>query len=207
MSSPRVDFIAGAVAHRRKYGGGKGQMIAKAVGIKPGVYPSVLDLTAGLGKDAFVLATLGCTVTLVERNTTVFTALQKGMEEAQYYAQEQDPALAHILARMQLIEQDSLDYLKSHSPISQQVIYLDPMFPERKKSAAVKKDMILLQQLVGDDPDSNELFLQAMKAAAHRVVVKRPRIAPCLADQKPTLIFEGNSSRFDVYPLQTLARK
>jgi len=207
MSSPRVDFIAGAVAHRRKYGGGKGQMIAKAVGIKPGVYPSVLDLTAGLGKDAFVLATLGCTVTLVERNPIVFSALQTGMEEARAYAQQEDPALAHILARMQLIEQDSLDYLKSYSPISQQVIYLDPMFPERKKSAAVKKDMILLQQLVGDDPDSDKLFLGAMKAGVHRVVVKRPRIAPCLGEQKPTLVFEGNSSRFDVYPLQTLARK
>jgi 16S rRNA (guanine1516-N2)-methyltransferase len=205
MPSPRVDFIAGAVAHRRKYGGGKGQMIAKAVGIKPGVYPSVLDLTAGLGKDAFVLATLGCVVTLVERNAIVFSALQKGMEDAQTYAQQEDPALTQILARMHLIQRDSLDYLTSHTPLMQQVIYLDPMFPERKKSAAVKKDMILLQQLVGDDPDSDELFLQAMKAGAHRVVVKRPRIAPCLADQKPSLVFEGNSSRFDVYPLQKLA--
>src|SRR5690606_10700841 len=112
--------------------------------------------------------------------------------------------LALILARMQLLQQDALDYLKSNSPITQQVIYLDPMFPERKKSAAVKKDMILLQQLAGDDPDSDELFLQAMKAEAHRVVVKRPRIAPWLANQKPPLVFEGKSSRYDVYPLQKM---
>lgn len=199
-----VDFIAGAVAHRRKYGGGKGQMIAKAVGIKPGIYPSVVDLTAGLGKDAFVLATLGCSVTLVERNATVFSALQKGMEEAQFYAQQEDPVLTEILARMQLIHQDAFDYLKSQSPISQQVIYLDPMFPERKKSAAVKKDMILLQQLVGDDLDSNKLLLCSLEAGVRRVVVKRPRIAPWLAEQKPSLVFEGNSSRFDVYPLHKL---
>lgn len=204
MNSPLVDFISGAVAHRRKYGGGKGQMIAKAAGIKPGIYPSVLDLTAGLGKDAFVLATLGCAVTLVERNATVFSALQQGMAEAQAYAQENDPALAPILARMHLIQQDGFDYLKSHRPLLQQVIYLDPMFPERKKSAAVKKDMILLQQLVGDDLDSDELLLRCLDAGAHRVVVKRPRIAPCLGEKKPALVFEGKSSRFDVYPLQKL---
>lgn len=204
MFVPIVDFIGGAVAHRRKYGGGKDQMIAKAVGIKPGIYPSVLDLTAGLGKDAFVLATLGCTVTLVERNPAVFSALQKGMEEAKSYAREQDAVLANILTRMQLIHQDALDYLASQTSLAQQVIYLDPMFPERKKSAAVKKDMLLLQQLVGDDPDSDALLLRSLEAGVRRVVVKRPRIAPWLAKQKPPLAFEGKSSRFDVYPLQKL---
>ena len=63
----RVDFVEGAVAHRRLFGGGTGQMIAKAVGIQPGIRPSVLDATAGLGKDAFVLASLGCEMSLIER--------------------------------------------------------------------------------------------------------------------------------------------
>ena len=64
-----VDFVSGALAHRRKYGGGKGQSIAKAIGIKNYKLPlSILDVTAGLAKDAFVLACLGCTVTMIERH-------------------------------------------------------------------------------------------------------------------------------------------
>ncbi|WP_445775347.1 class I SAM-dependent methyltransferase, partial [Shewanella sp.] len=62
-----VDFVSGAVAHRRKFGGGRGQSIAKAVGLKQGVTPTVVDGTAGLGRDAFVLASLGCKVIMVER--------------------------------------------------------------------------------------------------------------------------------------------
>ena len=64
----RAEFAEGSVDHRRKFGGGKGQMIAKAVGVKAGVYPRVLDATAGLGKDAFVLATLGCHLQMLERS-------------------------------------------------------------------------------------------------------------------------------------------
>ncbi len=204
MRVPKIDFIGGAVAHRRKYGGGKGQMLAKAVGIKPKQTPSILDLTAGLGRDAFVLATLGCEVTLVERHPDIFSALSSAVELAKVHAQAKDPELLNILNRMHLVQLDAFNYLKTHQPIQQQVIYLDPMFPERKKSAAVKKEMVTLQNLVGEDKDSDQLFLQALTSGARRVVVKRPRIAPCLAGQIAPLVFRGNSSRFDVYPLQKM---
>jgi 16S rRNA (guanine1516-N2)-methyltransferase len=200
----KVDFISGALAHRRKYGGGKSQLIAKAVGIKPGIFPSVLDLTAGLGKDAFVLATLGCQVTLLERNPLVFNALQEGIRRARDYAENEDEVLLQILQRMTLLNRDSLDFLRETATVDQQVIYLDPMFPERKKSAAVKKDMVLMQEIVGADEDSDHLFLQALQADVCRIVVKRPKLAPPLAHHKPVLVFQGQSSRFDIYPKKTL---
>lgn len=203
--SLQVDFVSGAQAHRRKYGGGKSQLIAKAVGIKPKIFPSVLDLTAGLGKDAFVLASLGCSVTLVERNPVVFQALQEGITRAIEYAQRQDPDLLRIMERMTLVHSDSRSYLNDSNTIRAQVIYLDPMFPERKKSAAVKKDMVLLQEIVGADDDSELLFQQALRADVCRVVVKRPKLAPPLGNIKVPLVFQGQSSRFDVYPKRAIS--
>lgn len=204
MPVPAIDFIAGAVAHRRKFGGGKSQMLAKAAGIKDKLRPSVLDLTAGLGKDAFVLACLGCEVTLVERHSEVFDALTEALDRATSHARMEDAELLAILRRMQVFQGEALEYLRAHQPLSQQVIYLDPMFPERKKSAAVKKEMVLLQELVGDDPDADQLLEASLLSGARRVVVKRPRLAPCLAGRQPSLVFEGKSSRFDVYPLLKL---
>ena len=78
----RVDFVEGAAAHRRLYGGGSGQMIAKAVGVQSGVRPVVLDATAGLGRDAFVLATLGCEMTLIERQPLIAALLEDGLARA-----------------------------------------------------------------------------------------------------------------------------
>ena len=67
-----VDFVGGTMAHRRKFGGGRGEAVAKAVGIKGSALPTVIDATAGLGRDAFVLAAIGCQVRLVERHPVVF---------------------------------------------------------------------------------------------------------------------------------------
>ena len=91
----RVDFVHGAVAHRRQFGGGKGQMIARAIGIASGVRPTILDATAGLGRDAFVLASLGCAVTLIERHPLVAALLEDGLQRA-----GADQAIAPIAARM-----------------------------------------------------------------------------------------------------------
>ena len=60
-----VDFVGGAMAHRRKFGGGRGEAVAKAVGIKGSYLPDVVDATAGLGRDAFVLASVGCRVRML----------------------------------------------------------------------------------------------------------------------------------------------
>ncbi|MGL4838659.1 MAG: class I SAM-dependent methyltransferase, partial [Shewanella sp.] len=124
-----VDFVTGAVAHRRKFGGGRGQTIAKAVGLKQGVSPRVVDGTAGLGRDAFVLASLGCQVTLVERHPVVAALLEDGLRRAY-----QDAEIgAWMRERMQLFHGSSLEAL-SALPHAVDVVYLDPMYPHRDKS-------------------------------------------------------------------------
>ena len=81
----------------------------------------------------------------------------------------------------------------------------DPMFPERSKSASVKKEMQILQQLLGADLDTVQLFEQALRVATDRVVVKRPRIAPLISEMKPHHVVEGKASRFDVYHVKALS--
>jgi 16S rRNA (guanine1516-N2)-methyltransferase len=79
-----------------------------------------------------------------------------------------------------------------------EVVYLDPMFPPKKKSALVKIEMRVLRQLVGDDEDAAVLFESAARVARKRVVVKRMRLAPELVPN-PTIVFEGKTTRYDVY--------
>ncbi len=199
----RVDFVKGANAHRRLYGGGKGQAIAKAIGLSKGVKPFVLDATAGLGGDAFVLATLGCKVEMNERNPIVWQLLSDGLERARNFACERDPELLEVINRMHLVQTDSLGLLRSTKKYD--VVYLDPMFPESGKTAKVKKGMQAFHRLIGKDEDADKLLEPALGVAEYRVVVKRPRIAPFLAGRKPGLQFEGKSSRFDIYTIKKMA--
>jgi len=190
----RVDFAAGKARHRRVFGGGKGQQVAKAVGVQGGVRPSILDLTAGLGGDAFVLASLGCCVSMVERQSVVRALLADGLARG-----ELDIDVGDIVAGMSLKKGDALSVMSAWEGVPPQVIYLDPMFPHSGKSAQVKKEMALFRQLVGSDEDADALLAPALALASHRVVVKRPRIAPDLAQHKPMYRLEGKSNRFDIY--------
>lgn len=200
-----AEFTQGSVDHRRRFGGGKGQMIAKAVGIKAGCYPHVLDATAGLGKDSFVLASLGCKTTMLERSPVVQVLLEDGLNRALDFAQSEDPELQRLLQRMVLIKQDSCLYLESLSPdFFPDVIYLDPMFPERQKSADVKKEMAAFHSVVGKDDDADSLLPLALSRANYRVVIKRPRKAPFLNNQSPSYQLEGKSSRYDIYTIKKL---
>ncbi|WP_236757851.1 class I SAM-dependent methyltransferase [Aeromonas cavernicola] len=194
-----VDFVAGAVAHRRKFGGGKGQSIAKAVGLKSGAIPSVIDATAGLGRDAFVLASLGCDVTMIERNPIVAALLEDGLLRAQ---QDQEIGL-WVKARMRLLKGPAVDNLLMLRD-RPEVIYLDPMFPHKQKSALVKKEMRVFQSLVGSDQDADALLPAARKMATKRVVVKRPAYADWLNFQQPTMAIETKSNRFDVYVMTAI---
>ena len=195
----RVDFVSGAVAHRRLFGGGSGQMIAKAVGIAPGVRPTIIDATAGLGRDAFVLAELGCAMTLIERQPLIAALLEDGLQRA-----SADPEVGPIVARMRLHSGNAIELLGAWENEAPQVIYLDPMFPHRDKSAQVKKEMRLFRPLAGDDDDAPALLDAALALATHRVVVKRPRKAPAIAGKPPSYTLEGKSSRFDIYTIKSL---
>lgn len=195
----RVDFVEGQAAHRRQFGGGNGQMIAKAVGIAQGVRPQVLDATAGLGKDAFVLASLGCQMTLIERQPLIAALLEDGLARAR-----SDDEVGPIVGRMRLLTGNAIERMRAWEGEAPQVIYLDPMFPHRDKSALVKKEMRVFRPLVGDDLDAPALLEAALALASHRVVVKRPRKAPIIDGPKPSHSLEGKSSRYDIYPKKAL---
>ncbi|MQT29465.1 SAM-dependent methyltransferase [Pseudomonas sp. FSL R10-1350] len=195
----RVDFVEGGAAHRRLFGGGTGQMIAKAVGIQQGVRPRVLDATAGLGKDAFVLASLGCEMSLIERQPLIGALLEDGLARGL-----DDFEVAPIVSRMHLLKGNSIEVMRNWEGEPPQVIYLDPMFPHREKTALVKKEMRLFRPLVGDDNDAPALLEAALALATHRVVVKRPRKAPCIVGPKPSHALDGKSSRYDIYPKKAL---
>ncbi len=192
-----VDFVQGKARHRLRFGGGKGQDIAKAIGLNKRRNPAVIDATAGLGREAFVLASLGCTVTLLERHPVIHALLADGLQRA---AASADNELRSIIARMTLIRVDARTWLPQlQQDALPDVIYLDPMFPERKKTAQVQKEMRFFRQLVGDDQDDNKLLAIARQHCQHRVAVKRPRHAPLLAAEEPAFVITGKAIRYDIY--------
>jgi 16S rRNA (guanine1516-N2)-methyltransferase len=198
-----VDFASDALTFRRLHGGGKKEAIAKAIGLKGKANLRVLDATAGLGRDAFVLASLGCVVDMIERSPVVAALLQDGLDRA-----KSDNQLGYwIPNHMHLFHGVAVNLLQSWQdtkPASERpdVVYLDPMFPHRKKNAAVKKEMRLFQQLLGPDEDADLLLEPALAVAKNRVVVKRPSGAPFLAGKKPQIEMLGKANRFDVYLIQ-----
>lgn len=193
-----VDFVMGQAAHRRRFGGGRNQPLARAVGLKGGTPPTVVDATAGLGRDAFVLACLGCTVHLVERSPIIAALLRDGLLRG-----ARDPEIGPVIGeRLRLTVADGRSYLRSLPECQRpEVVYLDPMYPHRRKSALVKKEMRLLRQLIGDDDDAPDLLAAALMSAKRRVVVKRPRLAPTLAGPAPGFQVVAPNTRFDIYPI------
>lgn len=194
-----VDFSSGETNYRREQGGGKRQPIARAIGLnksaktQKGKRPlKVLDATAGLGGDAFVLACLGCEVKMLERSPIIAALLEDGLVRGC-----DDERITAILARMSLINVESELYFSKSNDIPD-VIYLDPMYPSRKKSAKVKKEMQILQGLL-THADNDGLLTSALKLAKGRVVVKRPKGADFLNQSAPSHSIESKKTRYDVY--------
>ena len=164
----KCSFIEGPILHRLKYGKGRGQNLAKAVGFKFNKNRTIIDATAGLGYDAFILASLGANVTL-----------------------------SKIVNRMNLLFGDSKDILPNIAP---EVILIDTMYKDRKKSALVKNDMRLVREVVGSDSDHVELINVALNNASKRVVIKQPRYAETLDNIKGcSHQILGKTIRYDVY--------
>jgi 16S rRNA (guanine1516-N2)-methyltransferase len=184
--------------YRRIKGGGRNQLIAKAVGLKPNVSPVVYDATAGLGKDAFVLASLGCHVFMAERNPWVRLLLEDGLRRAAIVA-ENKPELKLIIERLKLVGTDAEELFELTLTNPPEVIYLDPMFPHPEKRALVKKDMQMLQHLVGEDGDAENLLDRALSIEVERVVVKRPRTDESIASKQASYVLEGKRNRYDIY--------
>ncbi len=190
-----VDFNSPAWRHRAA-GHVRGEQLVKAVfgRHKPGHGPlQVTDATAGLGRDAWLLALAGAQVIACERHPVVFALLSDGVQRA-----AAEPALAETASRLRLLQGDFTGLCPLSEPAD--VIYLDPMFPPRQKSAKVKKDMQLLHHLLGAGQDDADAMLRtALTQPVGKVVVKRPRLAEPLAGRRPTSQVTGKASRFDVY--------
>jgi len=164
------------------------------VGLKGKVQLHILDAMAGLGKDAWLLANAGASVHLLERAPVVFALLEDAFERRRSLSS----IATSPLQRMQL---QHADFLTVASAMPQfDVVYLDPMFPPSNKNARAKKDMFLLQALLGEDACNEAVMLAAArKLARNRVVVKRAKLSPHLAGQRPDIEYKGSSNRFDVY--------
>jgi len=193
-----ASFLEGKAEHRRKFGGGKGQLIAKAVGLKSGVVPEILDVTAGLGRDAFVLASLGCKVRMLEQSPVIAELLSSALDFAR------SSHVDEIISRMTFEEAEATHWLDRHSDKVADVIYLDPMYPHREKSSLVKKEMRLFKLLIDSDQNDDALLKAALEKARYRVVVKRPRKGIMIKGPAPSYQLSGKSSRYDIYTLKSL---
>lgn len=190
-----IDFVAGRNRHRRLFGGGKRQPLARAAGIKGSYLPEVIDGTAGFGRDAFVLASLGCKVTMIERSPVLAALLYDALERASL-----NEDVKTIANRMTLLHIDSITYLQTTAmPDFADTLYLDPMYPHCNKSALAKKEMRIARELSGDDNDAKVLLRLALATTRARVVVKRPRTAGRLGDLAPATAIFSRNTRYDIY--------
>lgn len=192
----RVDFLSERERWRRAVPAQ--HTLAKAIGRRRGQSLRVVDATAGLGGDGLLLAQLGCAVTLCERSPVAALLLADGLRRA-----GDDPRLKELIeARISLHIGDATAYLQTCATTDAiDVVYLDPMFPTRSGSALPRKEMQAFHDLIGADPDAEELLACALSLARRRVVVKRPRHADPVGQRQPDFTLPGQSTRFDVYVL------
>ena len=186
-----IDFDSNLMRHRLR--SGHNELIGRAVGVKANKYPNVFDATGGLGRDAFVLASLGCYVTVSELSPVLFWLLTDAIDRA---SMSQHGSTREAVERLNIVHGDSTQCSIEAST----VIYLDPMFPKRKKSSAVKKDATILQMISSQGPVvENEMLRWALGQSVERVVMKRPIRDNSLPCCKPSHVLRGKSVRFDVF--------
>lgn len=184
-----IDLLSEEIQYRLKKISLKKEVLARALGLKKNVPLSIVDATGGLLRDSLIIAALGFDVQIFERSPIIHALQVDALERASF-----DP----IVQRMHLFRGDAIEML----PLLDKpdVIYIDPMFPPRKKSALPKKEMIYFKNIVGNDLDAENLLKTALACASSRVVVKRPRIIENLTENlAPSFSLGGSSCRFDVY--------
>lgn len=185
----RVDLTFGRTGYRVAPERVRHEKLVRAAGALPEGGGTVIDATAGLGRDAAILAAAGWQVILLERQPVLHAMLADGLRRAGVPA-----------GQMALVQADATGWLATATE-KPEVVYLDPMFPQREKSAAVKKELAWVQQLAPVDSSEGEagLLAAALACARKRVVVKRPLRAPVLAGRTPSHQLTGKTVRFDVY--------
>lgn len=176
------------------------ELLVKAARCRGVAGPVAIDATAGFGEDSLLLAAAGFTVELYERDAVIAALLADGLARA-----AADPALADTVSRMRLHAGDSLEGMRSLAVrveagecAAPDVVYLDPMFPGRSKSAAVKKKFQLLHHLEQPCDDEDGLLAAARSIRPCKIVIKRPVKGPLLAGVKPSYQLKGKAVRYDV---------
>lgn len=191
----RPDFAE--MLPRIKQGALQREMLVKAARVKGVEAPRAVDATAGLGEDSLLLAAAGFTVTLCEADPVIAALLEDALARASAHE-----VLGPIVERMRLVAGDSritLERAGASTGAQPDVVYLDPMFPGRTKSAAVKKKFQLIHGLERPtEPLDEESLLQAaLVARPRKVVIKRPVKGPYLAGVKPSHAIAGKAVRYD----------
>ena len=196
----RVDLYNPGLTFRQQHNLNQ-ELLSKALGIRGEHNPIVWDMTAGLGQDSMILASIGCQVHSFERNPIIYALLNDGLQRAR--DSEGDAATSRVI---ELHYRNSIEALSDSNLPQPDIIYIDPMFPEKKKNAKAKKAMQYCQQIVGKDDDAERLLSAALLRARYRVVVKRSRSAPCLSQQNPSNQILGKTVRYDIYALRSVSR-
>ncbi len=160
--------------------------LARALGIKPGVRPHVLDLTGGLLGDTLLMLAMGAQVTTLERHPVVRFLIESALHNSSH----------PLLANFQFVANDAASFLETCSPYD--VIFFDPMFEDANHKAGPKKEMRIFREVVGSDLDAMEIAEKAQTRALKRLVIKRPRLSQTLINGE-CLQYQGKSTRYDVY--------
>lgn len=168
------------------------ELLVRAARVRGVEAPTAVDATAGLGEDALLLAAAGFEVTLCERDPVIAALLADALARVQ-----EDERLAEVAGRMQLVEGDAKETLASLDEVPD-VVFLDPMFPERRRRASTNKKLQLFQRLERPCEDEEALMAAALAARPRKVVVKRPLKGPYLAGVKPSSSLAGKVVRYDV---------
>lgn len=189
-----LDFTSAKWLTRLKNASRKQELLIKAMG-SLSRHTTLIDATAGFGRDSLVLAAAGFNVISIEQSPIVHILLKNAYARASTH-----PKIAKIISRIRLIEADALEILSTLAKVEKPaVIYLDPMFPPRQKSSLVKKEMQVLQDLLGYEESVDRLLKLALACAHSRVVVKRPRLSTIFTNIMPNYSLNGKNSKFDVY--------
>ncbi len=171
----------------------------------------VVDATAGFGHDSLILASSGAQVIMLEQQPIMALLLL-----AEQQRMSQVPNWQKLMARLHIMNTDALSYFTDKQAVNTEhidTIYLDPMFPEDSyqdqntgKGAKVGKQMQALHHIARPPTLAQEeqLLFRAKEVIAKgaqtgRVIVKRPKLAPFLAQQSPDESWQNAALRFDGY--------
>ncbi len=182
-----IDFNLNKINYQKRKATMGSEMISRALGAgRAGL--RILDISAGLAIDAVFLAQLGYKVTALERNPLVYLALEHALNHCE----------GEFKNQLKFIYTSATDFL-AVTPPEFDVIYFDPMFPEKVKSALPRQEMVFFKNLVGDDADASDVLDQCIRfKGINRVVVKRP-IKAVVLGLKPHSEVSGKLIRFDIY--------